>query len=78
MNSLYPENTLERIGAGHCGTVWSSDVPSGALALKREDGGPGRSLKNEFFVQSEVSVATIPPAARLSQTLVPRCLDFLE
>jgi hypothetical protein len=81
---LHPVNNMERIGAGYCGSVWSSNVLGGALALKRENGAPGRSLKNEVLVQSEVYATTTlcPPSpahvVTLSQTLVPRCLGFLE
>ncbi|KAL8956146.1 MAG: hypothetical protein Q9193_006247 [Seirophora villosa] len=37
---------LRRIGQGFCGTVWASSTKSSAF--KREDGGPGRSLHNDY------------------------------
>ncbi|KAI4114211.1 MAG: hypothetical protein LQ345_004975 [Seirophora villosa] len=37
---------LRRIGQGFCGTVWASSSESSAF--KREDGGPGRSLYNDY------------------------------
>lgn len=44
------------------------------IALKREDGGPGRSIKNEVSVQSQV--CQLSPI--LTQTLVPQCLGLLD
>lgn len=44
---------LDRIGQGFCGTVWA-ETPSrtGQLCIKREDGGPGRSIRNEYQIQA--------------------------
>ncbi|KAI9869330.1 MAG: hypothetical protein M1813_000119 [Trichoglossum hirsutum] len=43
---------LRRVGAGFCGTVWAPNQdPS---AFKREDGGPGRSLLNDFEMHGRV------------------------
>ncbi|KAF7559676.1 hypothetical protein G7046_g4485 [Stylonectria norvegica] len=42
---------LERIGMGFCGSVWSNCIQSEdaiQMVMKREDGGPGRSLQNEY------------------------------
>ncbi|RAH64702.1 zinc finger protein [Aspergillus aculeatinus CBS 121060] len=36
----------QRIGAGFCGTVWARSLEG--PAIKREDGGPSRSLANDF------------------------------
>lgn len=46
---------LERIGQGFCGSVWGEleDGQSSSdrqLAMKREDGGPGRSITNEYRI----------------------------
>ncbi|KAK5029531.1 hypothetical protein LTS07_005993 [Exophiala sideris] len=49
---MHPPNMQEwnykfrRIGAGFCGSVWSRE--GSRTALKREDGGPGRSLVNDY------------------------------
>lgn len=51
-NLLKSSKKLEKIGQGFCGTVWSED--SGALVIKRADGGPGRSLPNEDHVHIQV------------------------
>ncbi|KIV91831.1 hypothetical protein PV10_06328 [Exophiala mesophila] len=37
---------FRRIGQGFCGSVWAAE--NGTVAMKREDGGPGRSLANDF------------------------------
>ncbi|OCT48726.1 hypothetical protein CLCR_05022 [Cladophialophora carrionii] len=34
------------MGSGFCGTVWAAE--GGKVAMKREDGGPGRSLLNDY------------------------------
>lgn len=43
---------LHRIGAGFCGSVWARG--SDTAAFKREDGGPERSLKNDFDMHQRV------------------------
>ncbi|KAJ9202460.1 hypothetical protein DTO164E3_1049 [Paecilomyces variotii] len=43
---------FRRIGAGFCGTVWAE--PDDSSAFKREDGGPGRSLTNDFEMHKRV------------------------
>lgn len=40
------ESSFRRIGQGFCGTVWAAQT--GLVAFKREDGGPGRSIENDF------------------------------
>ena len=40
------------IGAGFCGTVWA--LPEDHLAFKREDGGPDRSLANDYTMHQRV------------------------
>lgn len=49
-----------RIGAGFCGSVWSDPgqkVESSSAAIKREDGGPGRSLFNDFKIHKILGTA---------------------
>ncbi|OJJ76628.1 hypothetical protein ASPBRDRAFT_52199 [Aspergillus brasiliensis CBS 101740] len=40
------------IGAGFCGTVWA--LSEDGQAIKREDGGPDRSLVNEFAMHQRI------------------------
>ncbi|KAI1328522.1 zinc finger protein-domain-containing protein [Xylariaceae sp. FL0255] len=48
--------SLCRIGAGFCGTVWA-DPEVGVMAIKREDGGQGRSLKNDSDIHQRLLAA---------------------
>ncbi|KAH7376065.1 zinc finger protein-domain-containing protein [Plectosphaerella cucumerina] len=41
---------LRRIGAGHCGSVWANPEDDAGSVVKREDGGPGRSLSNDYTI----------------------------
>ncbi|EXF86586.1 hypothetical protein CFIO01_06848 [Colletotrichum fioriniae PJ7] len=43
---------LETIGKGFCGSVWSA--PTSNLAIKREDGGPGRSITHEHTMHRHI------------------------
>ena len=46
---------FRRIGAGFCGSVWApQDSTDPSFALKREDGGPGRSLSKDFEMHKRV------------------------
>lgn len=46
-----------RIGAGFCGSVWGvSRDDCSSVVIKREDGGPGRSLYNDFRIH-EILIA---------------------
>ncbi|PYH83239.1 hypothetical protein BO82DRAFT_332101 [Aspergillus uvarum CBS 121591] len=53
--SLDSEDDYQRIGAGFCGTVWARS-PTGP-AVKREDGGPSRSLANDFTMHNRAYAA---------------------
>lgn len=41
------------IGKGHCGSVWAAD--GNEEAMKREDGGPERSLQNDWHMHKIIS-----------------------
>ncbi|KAL7923827.1 zinc finger domain-containing protein [Trichoderma austrokoningii] len=51
---------LERIGQGFCGSVWGELEEDGRpssgrqIAMKREDGGPGRSITNEYRIHTRL------------------------
>lgn len=73
-----PEPTLHMIGAGFCGTVWAAS--KNGSAYKREDGGPFRSLENDFnmhrrFIQSIQEFGRFHQAryAVTPQVQVPDC-----
>ncbi|KAJ5785139.1 uncharacterized protein N7503_010351 [Penicillium pulvis] len=70
---LQTTSIVHTIGQGFCGTVWASEK---GPAFKREDGGPDRSLKNEFdmhqrALQSLRKITTL-------QIRIPACYGFIE
>ncbi|KAL8733189.1 MAG: hypothetical protein Q9181_003672 [Wetmoreana brouardii] len=66
---------FQRIGQGFCGTVWAplrgfeSD-----RAIKREDGGPGRSLYNDFIMHRKVLESL---SACHSRIRIPACHRYV-
>ena len=65
-----------RIGQGFCGTVWSD--PTGltdTLAMKREDGGPGRSLYNDYLMHQAALQSLL---ARPSKIFIPSCHQYIS
>ncbi|KAI1739502.1 zinc finger protein-domain-containing protein [Xylaria scruposa] len=51
IETMRSTSALRRIGAGFCGTVWSDiDLMPESVAIKREDGGQGRSLENDSTI----------------------------
>lgn len=65
---------LERIGTGFCGSVWSAHYLP--FCIKREDGGPHRSLYNEKVLQVRVNERIV--ATSEDRFLVPRCYGYLS
>ncbi len=77
-------NAFRRIGAGFCGSVWALPTPTSSLgnfpetddyfALKREDGGPGRSLQIDYEMHLRVleSWKAFPTTVQL-----PKCFLLL-
>lgn len=69
---------FRRIGAGFCGSVWA--LPEDSSAFKREDGGPDRSLLNDFEIHERV-LKSFEQLAGLEATCpriqVPRCHRFI-
>ena len=46
---------FHRIGQGFCRTAWATPIGSGhSFAIKREDGGPRRSLRNDYEMHEKV------------------------
>ena len=73
---LLGSKPLERIGYGHCGSVWGTLSSTGlhsstSIVIKREDASPGRDIKNEVSVQSQVN------RAKHSRILVPVCFGLM-
>ena len=66
------QTEYRRIGQGFCGTVWASEQ---SLAHKREDGGPDRSLHNDFLMHRRAFKAL--SALQSQMIVVPVCHEFV-
>lgn len=73
---------FRRIGAGFCDSVWAA--PEDTSALKREDGGPGISLTNDFEMHKQVLKSLDQQLGRTGRTIasipiqIPRCHQLIE
>lgn len=66
---------FRRIGQGFCGTVWASPTgPGDAFAIKREDGGPGRSLHNDYEMHLKVLTSL---SGSIPKVYVPSCYEYV-
>lgn len=70
------------IGSGFCGSVWAPAEEDNSYALKREDGGPGRSLANDRDMHRRILTSLdlidrtdLEPS--FPQVLVPRFLQYI-
>ncbi|KAM5348640.1 hypothetical protein ACJ41O_008464 [Fusarium nematophilum] len=61
---------------GFCGSVWAS-VSESLTCMKREDGGPGRSLMNEYHIHKLVNQAIASNPQHAVNFSVPLCHGFL-
>ena len=61
---------FHRIGAGFCGTVWARG--SDTWVLKREDGGPERSLQNDFDMHQRALSSVKDRAIQ-----IPQCYQLI-
>jgi hypothetical protein len=72
------------IGKGFCGSVWSlegsHDGNDQNIAIKREDGGPGRSVTNDYNMQLQVlhSALRDPPFMPFSIPQSHQMIDFSD
>lgn len=64
-----------KIGQGFCGTVWATST---GPAFKREDGGPARSLRNDFEMHQRVLQSFHESAQLRLQIQIPACYDFIK
>ena len=70
-------NQFRRIGKGFCGSVWALEIadpsdPDYHRAIKRGDGGPDRSISNDFKMHRLILDTCTMPA------LVPRCYQLVD
>lgn len=66
------------IGKGFCGSVWTlEDSQDVGTTIKREDGGPGRSVTNDYNMHLRIQQSAIrhPPATPLS---IPQCHELIQ
>lgn len=83
MDSL-PSVTFSLIGSGFCGTVWAPAGDEVSYALKREDGGPGRSLANDHEMHNRIlaSLDQLHQSKSLAsepyRIQIPRCFRFIN
>ena len=74
---------FQMIGSGFCGTVWAPASEENSYALKREDGGPGRSLANDHDMHKRTLICLdqldckrkISPFPRIQ---VSRCIQVID
>lgn len=75
-------STLHTIGKGFCGTVWAASERG--YAFKREDGGPDRSLRNDFemhnrIIQSLQKLADSDGSPKINLRIqIPDCYEFIR
>lgn len=67
------------IGKGFCGSVWTLEgsQDDAYTAIKREDGGPGRSVTNDYDMHLRVVQSALqhPPSMPLS---IPQCRELIQ
>lgn len=69
--------TLYRsIGKGFCGSVWAPEDTS--TAIKREDGGPGRSVTNDYNMHLLVLQSASQHLSPSSTLTVPQCHALVQ
>lgn len=64
------------IGRGFCGSIWSSN-PDSLEAIKREDGGSGRSVSNDLTMHKRV-LATLDHYTPTSPISIPACHTLIQ
>ena len=68
------EDGFRRIGQGFCGIVWARKSKND-FAIKREDGGPGRSLRNDYFMHRK---ALDSLNVSQSSVCIACCYEYVE
>lgn len=69
------DQSFRRIGQGFCGTVWASSGSGNDRAIKREDGGPGRSLHNDYIMHQNILKGL---STSHCQVRIPNCHQFVS
>lgn len=71
MDPINSEDKFRRIGQGFCATVWAPET-GGGHAIKREDGGPGRSVLKDYEMHKKV-LESVPTMVH-----VPQCHRYIR
>lgn len=64
------------IGRDFCGSVWA--LETSGTAIKREDGGPGRSLTNDYIMHLLVQCEALTYQQPSTPLSVPQCHELIE
>ncbi|KAF2184860.1 hypothetical protein K469DRAFT_708630 [Zopfia rhizophila CBS 207.26] len=76
---LKPNVQYRCIGKGFCGSIWTLEGSQDDVctAIKREDGGPGRSVTNDYNMHLRVLQSALqhPPSIPLS---IPQCHELIQ
>ncbi|KAJ5056937.1 zinc finger protein-domain-containing protein, partial [Bipolaris maydis] len=65
------------IGKGFCGSVWTLESTTPQTAIKREDGGPGRSVTNDYNMHVKV-VESAQQHAPSTPLCIPQCHRLIQ
>lgn len=66
----------QSIGKGYCGSVWALDDAN--TAVKREDGGPGRSVTNDYNMHLLILQSASQHLSRSSPIAIPQCHALIQ
>ena len=69
---------FRQIGKGFCGSVWAADKPGPAIAMKREDGGPGRSVAQDSAMHQRIEHALSEAQATMGLAARVNCPAHFE
>ena len=66
--------TFRRIGQGFCGSVWAAPIDSNEIhAIKRENGGPGRNVYNDYIMHDKI-LSALPQQS----VQIPDCYRYVH
>ncbi|CAN9368866.1 unnamed protein product [Alternaria sp. RS040] len=69
-------NSYRCIGKGFCGSVWIAEENSTSV-VKREDGGPGRSITNDYNMHLKIS-QSIEQHFASTPLAIPQCYQLIQ
>jgi hypothetical protein len=74
-----PDPQYRCIGKGFCGSIWTleSSQEEAHIVIKREDGGPDRSLSNDYDIHLRVLQSALQYAQSMP-LLIPQCYALIQ